>query len=161
MGIGFVIKSSLIAPCGMNCGICSGHLREKNKCPGCNATSPNKPGYCRECIIKNCAHFKNGKSKFCYDCEKYPCKRLKQLDKRYRTKYHMSMIENLNSIRELGIRAFIRNEKVRWACSECGGVICVHRGACVKCKKAHPNPSHIVAMPKGRAYNPGKFIITN
>ena len=29
------MKSELIAPCGMNCGICYGYLREKNKCPGC------------------------------------------------------------------------------------------------------------------------------
>ncbi len=26
---------SLIAPCGMNCGICLAYLRTKNVCPGC------------------------------------------------------------------------------------------------------------------------------
>ena len=39
----------------------------------------------------------------------------------------MSMIENLENIRVLGIRKFVNNEKVRWACSECGGTICVHK----------------------------------
>ncbi len=29
-----------------------------------------------------------GKLRFCFECESYPCKRLKALDKRYRTKYH-------------------------------------------------------------------------
>jgi hypothetical protein len=29
----------------------------------------------------------------------------------------MSMIENLDNIRELGIRKFVKNEKVRWDCS--------------------------------------------
>jgi hypothetical protein len=28
-------KLHLVAPCGMNCGICRAYLREKNKCPGC------------------------------------------------------------------------------------------------------------------------------
>jgi hypothetical protein len=25
----------MIAPCGMNCGLCIGHLREKKPCGGC------------------------------------------------------------------------------------------------------------------------------
>jgi hypothetical protein len=49
----------------------------------------------------------------------------------------MSMIENLKSIRELGIRRFVANEKIRWACPECGGVINVHRGYCGSCGKKY------------------------
>jgi hypothetical protein len=56
------------------------------------------------------------------------------LDKRYRTKYGMSMIENLNNIENLGIRQFVRNEIERWRCPECGGMICVHKPACIYCK---------------------------
>jgi hypothetical protein len=40
------------------------------------------------------------------------------------------MIENLENIEKSGIRAFIKNEKERWRCSEFGGIICVHRGSC-------------------------------
>jgi hypothetical protein len=43
------------------------------------------------------------------------------------------MIENLENIEKSGIRAFIKNEKIRWRCSECGGIICVHRGSCSAC----------------------------
>ena len=43
------------------------------------------------------------------------------------------MIENLNNIEKLGIRAFVKNEKMRWSCSECGGTICVHKGYCYSC----------------------------
>jgi hypothetical protein len=39
----------------------------------------------------------------------------------------MSMVENLDNIERLGIKAFIKNEKTRWACPECGGIICIHR----------------------------------
>ena len=125
------ITSNLIAPCGMNCGICMAYLRDKNHCPGCNADDTNKPDSCVKCIIKNCETIK--KTKFCFKCEKYPCTRLKNLDKRYRTKYGMSMIENLENIKKLGIREFVKNEKVRWTCPKCGGTINVHRWKCFDC----------------------------
>jgi len=115
--------SRLIAPCGMNCGICSGHLRDKNICPGCREMA--KPEYCKKCIIRNCMILKEKNMRFCSDrCEKYPCKRLKSLDKRYKAKYSMSMIENLEYIRNNGIRKFMKNEKQRWI--KDGKIICVH-----------------------------------
>ena len=127
------MKSLLIAPCGMNCSICMAYLRDKNKCPGCRLFNKNEPVTIAKCKIKNCATFKKSKSKFCFDCEEFPCDKLKHLDKRYRTKYNMSMIENLEFIKKNGIKKFIGNEKTRWACSECGGIINVHKGCCCNC----------------------------
>jgi len=126
-------ETQLIAPCGMNCGICMGYLREKNKCNGCREDDTDKAVSVRKCIIKSCETIKTNQSGFCYECEKYPCRRLKQLDKRYRTRYSMSMLENLESIKEIGLDAFTENEKERWRCQKCGGVICVHRGYCFSC----------------------------
>jgi hypothetical protein len=134
MNTKITIVSKLIAPCGMNCGICIGYLRDKNKCPGCRAMSEAKPDYCRKCIIRNCEILKKNKMKFCSDkCEKYPCSRLKNLDKRYRSKYGMSMIENLEKIKKLGIRQFVKNERIRWKCNKCRNVLCVHRDSCIFC----------------------------
>jgi len=127
------IKMAMIAPCGMNCALCIGHVREKNRCVGCWGEDPYKRASCTGCKIRNCDYFKRSKVKYCFGCEKYPCARLKQLDKRYRTKYGMSMIENLERIREVGIRKFVREEKERWACAECGRVVCVHREECLFC----------------------------
>ena len=128
------MKSSLIAPCGMNCAICLGYLRDKNKCFGCREMSEGKPDQCRKCIIVHCKILKENKMLFCSDrCEKYSCKRLKDLDKRYKIKYGMSMIENLQFIKENGIRKFIKKEKEKWTCKKCGEAICVHRGYCLKC----------------------------
>jgi len=45
----------------------------------------------------------------------------------------MSMIENLENIRDEGIRKFVKNEDARWTCSRCGGRICVHDGFCIEC----------------------------
>jgi hypothetical protein len=127
------MKEELIAPCGMNCGICMAYLREKRSCPGCRGDDTNKSASCLKCIIKNCEVIRANKSGFCFACAEYPCRRLKQLDKRYRTKYSMSMIENLEGIKWIGLTTFVEIEKARWRCSKCGGVICVHRGNCSRC----------------------------
>ena len=128
---------SLIAPCGMNCSLCLAYQREKNHCKGCR-NEPNikyKTKKSNSCIIKNCELLKNTKSAFCYDCEKFPCTRLKQLDKRYKTKYNMSMLDNLEYIKEQGIKEFIKKENLKWQCSKCNGLICVHRENCLSCKE--------------------------
>ncbi len=69
----------------------------------------------------------NGIVKYCFCCDSFPYDRLNRLDKRYRTKYGMSMIDNLENIRKFGIKHFIRNEKERWSCPECGEILCVHK----------------------------------
>ncbi len=125
------MKSNLIAPCGMNCALCMAYLREKNHCPGCGDRAI---GACQKCVIKNCSILKKNKWRFCCGkCEQYPCTRLKNLDKRYRTKYNMSMIDNLEFIKNNGIKAFLKKEKERWTCKKCGGTICVHGGFCLNC----------------------------
>ncbi|MFC1656454.1 DUF3795 domain-containing protein [Patescibacteria group bacterium] len=119
------MKADLIAPCGMNCVLCKGYLREENKCPGCRYLDTRKSGYCRKCIIRNCEQLKKNNWKFCSDkCEKYPCIRLKALDKRYKTKYNMSMINNLDSIQKNGIRKFLQSQKKTW--QKDGEIFCVH-----------------------------------
>ena len=89
---------------------------------------------CLRCIIKNCPVIKTNESGFCYECEKFPCLRLKQLDKRYKTKYRMSMLENLSLIKENGIEYFLQREEKRWTCPICGEIVCVHRNICPNCK---------------------------
>ncbi len=131
------ISTSLIAPCGMNCRLCLGYIREKNTCPGCriiNNQDSQKSKYRNACRIRNCELIAKGKIKHCSDsCDNFPCARLKQLDKRYRTKYGMSMIDNLKMINEFGIRHFIQTQKEKWICPECGELICVHKSACLSC----------------------------
>ncbi|MEI7726096.1 MAG: DUF3795 domain-containing protein [Bacteroidota bacterium] len=107
-------------------------LRKRNSCVGCNMESPQKINHCFVCSIKNCTERPSG-SQFCFACKKYPCIRLKQLDKRYRAKYSMSMIENLNKITESGLDRFMEIENTRWVCPQCGDPICVHNKRCYHC----------------------------
>ena len=115
------MKTVLIAPCGMNCSICMAYLKDKNRCPGCRLFTGNEPVTIAQFKIKNCAILKKGTSKFCFECEEFPCRALKHLDKRYRTKYAMSMIENLENIKKVGLQEFIKNENIRWVYTKCGG----------------------------------------
>jgi len=127
--------NGLIAPCGMNCGLCIGHLREKQLCGGCfKIDDENKPKVCRSCKIVNCDLLTETESGFCFDCKKYPCTRLKNLDKRYRTNYGMSMIENLIYINNHGLEEFLKNEEDKWKCWVCGAGLSVHRDFCLNCK---------------------------
>jgi hypothetical protein len=130
------IPTTLIAPCGMNCRLCLAYIRDKKTCSGCRGDDNLKPEYCVTCKIKTCEQIAKGKAKYCFSCDYFPCARLKPLDKRYRTKYGMSMIDNLKTIKEFGIRHFVRNEKQRWTCPKCGEMICVHRPKCLSCEHA-------------------------
>ena len=141
----------LIAPCGMDCGLCRGHLRAKNRCPGCNGDDAAKPRYCATCKIKTCSTIASGAVSFCVECDRFPCARLRQLDKRYRTKYGMSMTENLLRIQEIGVEAFVAEEKLRWACPQCGSLLCVHLPQCDVCGRTWDRASEFNRRPEDNA----------
>lgn len=139
MGIDHDInKENFIAPCGMNCGLCIAYQSQlhdlkkqgfhRQYCPGCIPRGKN----CLHMGDK-CEQLRDGSVRFCFECTDFPCQRLKMLDKRYRTKYHMSMIENLRSIQENGIDTFMFEQEKRWKCEKCGGEICCHNGLCLAC----------------------------
>ena len=126
---------SLIAPCGMNCGICLSYFgyavngrKRKNPCVGCRLKE-----YQCAFIKKQCDKLINNKIEYCFECVDFPCARLKVLDRLYRTKYGMSMIENLEYIQKNGIDNFIKKEREKWKCPKCGGIICVHNKKCCTC----------------------------
>lgn len=114
------MKKELIAPCGMNCGICLGRLRKERKCPGC-FSGRKVSGRPIKCGIKLC---KERRGEYCLDCDNFPCERLKRLDKRYRERYGMSEIDNLELIKNKGIDYFLKQEEKRWINSD--GIYCVH-----------------------------------
>jgi hypothetical protein len=132
------MKPELIAPCGMNCNVCSAYLAfthdtkkigiMKGYCSGCRV----RP---KECAFlkKKCDRLTAGKIDFCYECPDFPCRRLRGLDTRYRTFYHMSEVENLLFIKEKGMEQFLKKEAEKWRCPECGGIVCCHNGICFDC----------------------------
>ena len=127
-------NKNLVAPCGMNCRLCQAYSRDKNPCPGCRGDDNVKAKTRVECRIKNCERSAESGAAYCFQCDSFPCKWLHHLDKRYRTKYKMSMIDNLEKIKREGISKFIESEKDKWACPDCGEVICVHKPNCIYCE---------------------------
>lgn len=124
------MQKELIAPCGMNCALCYAYQRDKNKCPGCHGKDELKPKHCRQCSILRCQQLATGS--LCSDCQKH-CRRIKQLDKSYREKYHISLLGNLAMIREQGMDSFLANETERFTCPHCGATLCVHYDKCLNC----------------------------
>ena len=122
-------RTTLIAPCGMDCAICMAFLREKNRCGGCY--TPERQCL-RSCLIFTCERVKD---RYHHTCAEFPCRRLKQLDTRYRMKYPMSMLDNLAAIRKEGLRAFVKSERERWTCKACGGTVDIHHYRCSVCRQ--------------------------
>ena len=132
------MNEELIAPCGMNCAICSGYLARQHDVRSEGVRMP----YCAGCRPrgKNCAFLKKrcgllqaNRVSYCHECGDFPCGRLQHLDQQYRARFRMSMIENLERIRDFGAGRFLEEERDKWRCPECGGVICCHNGICFDC----------------------------
>jgi len=111
----------IIAACGINCEVCRAFLRTKNTCPGCHKIGPDQPNSCVHCRIRLC---EKRTGQFCFSCEEFPCSLLVRLDKRYRSRYGMSEIENLECIRDKGMKKFLDDECRKWVSGD--GILCVH-----------------------------------
>lgn len=75
-----------------------------------------------------------GEIQFCFECNHYPCDILTGLGNRYRQRFIMSMIDNLNEIKDKGMDYFIENQYKKYKCPKCGNLISVHSKKCFVCK---------------------------
>jgi hypothetical protein len=138
MGTQVKFTPDLIAPCGMNCGICKSYL-------ACSRGVPKEKGkvsHCSGCRIrgKNCAFIKRdctrkvGKQLVsCAECGDMPCPKLYRLDQHYQARYGMSMVENLKEINEKGMDEFLKSQAEKYRCPRCGDVVSVHDAKCYSC----------------------------
>ena len=82
---------NLIAPCGMNCGVCRGYLAYSRNIPKLRGEVTHCSGCLerdKQCayLKRHCVQLKEHKIDYCFECEGFPCKRLEKLDERYRKK---------------------------------------------------------------------------
>ncbi|MHC1785389.1 MAG: DUF3795 domain-containing protein [Anaerolineaceae bacterium] len=120
-----------LAPCGINCLVCYVHLRKKKTCPGCRGEDLAKPGHCRQCKIKDCAAGQG--FDFCHQCPTFPCAIIKRLDRSYRLRYQVSLIESTLRHRKTGAAQFLLEEMEIWKCVQCGGLVSLHDRVCSEC----------------------------
>lgn len=124
------LETTLFAPCGMNCAVCYRYCNHKKPCKGCLKGDSGKPEHCRKCEIKSCTETK--KYVYCFECAQYPCKMIQNLEKSY-LRYHVSLIDNSLFVKKHGIISFMREQKKKYTCPVCGGMISLHDGKCSEC----------------------------
>jgi hypothetical protein len=134
------IDEELVAPCGMNCALCSNYLAylnnlNKSQCAGCRPTNKKCSYLFDKCPGKNHDLEGNAKARFCFDCEQYPCKEIDRMDRRYRKSYGISVKENLVYIKENGLSELVARQYAEHRCAQCGGLVSVHNKKCFKCEK--------------------------
>lgn len=128
------IPPVMFAPCGMNCMVCYKHCYHKKPCAGCLQSDKGKPEHCRRCKIKDC--IKSKELSYCYECESYPCQFIKNLEKSYNTRYGASLMENSAMVKEQGLEVFMVQQKLRFTCPACGGIVSLHDAQCSECQLA-------------------------
>jgi len=130
------ISQELIAPCGMNCAICSRYLAyvynlKRSQCIGCRPRKEKCAYLFAKCTGLN--HASKGNAAFCFECGYYPCKQINRMDDRYRNNYNMSMKDNLAYIKKMGVGKFIEEQFKKYRCSKCGSLISIHNRKCFNC----------------------------
>ena len=128
----------LIAPCGMNCAICSRYLcsvnnLKRSQCAGCRPGNKKCSYLFEKCSGINCALEGNSTAISCFECHQYPCKEINRMDGRYRSDYDMSVKDNLECINKVGLEQFTAEQHEKYRCSRCGGLISIHNRKCFRC----------------------------
>lgn len=107
------MENNSLAPYGVICDPCLGFQRTKTKCVGCQADG--------------------NPAAACSDCPEYPCRRIKDLNKRHIAKYGENLRQNLESASTSVLTAFMAASRQKWSCPACGQLLCVHTGNCLHC----------------------------
>lgn len=135
-----MFTARMIAPCGLDCSLCSQAHKKDAPCAGCTGPDENKPEFCSaRCTIIQCEKRRHNGYRFCDECPDFPCEFSNEREKRYMSQYVLreSPLGNLRAIRERGMEIFLEKQKAIWTCKICGGIISVHDGICSKCGKQY------------------------
>lgn len=114
-------RMELVAPCGIDCGICEMHLAGKNEqlfnylvasgipkeilpCKGCNASGGKCPIMPGTCATYECTREKG--VSICSDCNDFPCMKLAPAADRSDKLPHNLKVFNLSTIKTKGLEAF-------------------------------------------------------
>ncbi len=128
----------LVAPCGMNCAVCSRYLSsinnlKRSQCSGCRPGNKKCSYLFGKCSGINSVRKGTSTAGFCFECDRYPCKQIDRMDNRYKCNYDVSVKDNLERIRRIGVGRFAKEQYEKYRCSKCGGLISIHNGKCFKC----------------------------
>ena len=114
-------RQNLVAPCGIDCGICELHAckdnpqlynylistgipKDKLPCAGCRSIEGNCPVINSKCETYICSLDK--KVNFCYECSDFPCSKLNPAADRADILPHNTKVFNLCTIKRIGVEEF-------------------------------------------------------
>ncbi len=117
-------RLKLVAPCGIDCGICELHIckdnpqlfdyllangipEEKIPCKGCREIEGDCPALVKKCPTYKCISEK--RISFCFECDEFPCTKLQPTADRAETLPHNMKVYNLCSIERDGLDVFVEN----------------------------------------------------
>ena len=127
------IDTQMLAPCGINCTSCEFHCNKNDPCPGCLISNIGKRKSTLKCKIKACYDKKT--FKYCGRCSEFPCKLIKKQDKNYKKRYNFSTLESAKRIQNKGIGRMMDEDRLKWICPDCEGIITLQDNICSECEK--------------------------
>ena len=98
------MKEWNISVCGLNCTKCD--LLEQGECNGCRGSLENH--WSPDCQFLAC--IKDRGFDYCYECEEFPCDKINSFASDGH-EHHRITIENLKSMKKIGLKKWIENQK--------------------------------------------------
>jgi hypothetical protein len=106
------------------------HWMDSILCDGC-LSGGQIAAHCKSCAMKTCAESKQNVTR-CSDCSDLPCNRVTVMINTgllHRAEY----LPNLDKIRKMGAREWVKLEEERWRCTKCGLPMSWYDAGCVRC----------------------------
>jgi hypothetical protein len=133
--------SNYVSYCGLYCGAClcniaretdsmeefakkTGRTVEQLTCPDCKVAKH------QDCCFVTCCEAKGIDN--CSECDEMPCESLTKFASD-ESKYHSTTIPNLKRIKEIGIEAWLKEQKLEFTCPQCGARTGWMFKNCTKC----------------------------
>ena len=108
---------------GIYCGACS--------TPGCNGCKiPNENHWSPDCTFIKCAQDRRIES--CCFCSDYPCTDIMAFDTDGYV-HHRTILPNGRRLKEVGLEAWLEEQKQRWSCTQCGETYTWFESKCKSC----------------------------
>ena len=86
---------------------------------------------CQGCQVRKCAQSKD--LEFCNNCSSFPCEKIKIFEKR-NLGHNNVAIHYFNTIKEEGVQNWLKQQKERWSCSNCGNAFSWYEEKCTLCR---------------------------
>ena len=84
-----------------------------------------------KCKIKTCFDKKN--FSYCGRCSEFPCPLIKKHSKKYVKRHDLNTLESAKRIKTMGIGHMMSEDKEKWTCPECEGIIKFQTKTCSEC----------------------------